>query len=296
MPSGNFRNIYTPAPDVYNGPETESFKNGEVYGEWIPNDFTFIKDKAGAWHAFGITHPRPPCFTDDYNCSGNGHEAEFQLFHATYKGELNELLKDGKMTDEAKVLYPDERTEGEPLECWAPCVTEKDGKYYMFYSPGSIRLAVSDDLYNWESKGIVFSGPWHMRDPYIFFENGVYTMVYVSDDLYYRTSADLLEWSEERLFQKNVYPGSAQESPCIVKHDGKYYLLWCICDGSNGWYDNRTFVFSADSLYGFDGKAPVAILKGHAPEMISENGRDYFISVFYPENGLNIRPVEWEKI
>lgn len=291
-----YRNMYAPQPDIYRGPATPCFQPGGRYEDWIPNDFTFIKDRDGNWHSFGITHPRPDGFIDDFNCGPNGHEAEFQLFHAVYEGTLEELAGSGNMRDVEKVLYPAQRIPGEKLECWAPCVVEKDGLYYMFYSPSPMRLAVSEDLYNWEPKGIVFEGAWNMRDPYIFYEDGIYTMVYVADDLYCRTSKDLITWSEEMIFQKNVYPGSAQESPCLIKRGGLYYLLWCICDGKNGWYDNRTFVFVADSLRGFDGLAPAAMLPGHAPEIIAENGKDYIVSVFYPENGLNIAGIEWKEI
>lgn len=132
-------------------------------------------------------------------------------------------------------------------------------------------------------------------DPYVFYEDGIYTMVYVTENLYYRTSSDLLHWSDERLFQANPFCSSAsQESPCLFKKHGRYYLTWCIYDGQNGCYDNRTYVFAANSLTEFSGKTPIAMLKGHAPEIVSENGQDYILSVYYPENGLNIAKIQWE--
>ena len=70
--------------------------------------------------------------------------------------------------------------------------------------------------------------------------------------------------------------------------------MWCIYDGQNGCYDNRTYIFAANSLNEFTGKAPIAMLKGHAPEIISENGQDYIVSVYYPQNGLNIAKIMWE--
>lgn len=291
-----YRLVYAPAPSVYRGPDTPSFKSGGHYDEWIVNDFTCIRGRDGCWHAFGITHPRPPCFIDEFHCDGDGHEAEFQLFHAVWPGTLAELMKQGRMEDREKILHPQQRLPGEPRECWAPCVVEKDGLYYLFYSPGSIRVAVSSDLYHWQAQGPLFDGPAMLRDPYIIAENGVYTMVYVNDHLYSRTSTDLLHWGPERLFQENPFPGSSQESPCLFRRDGHYYLLWCIHDATNGWYDNRTFVFSADSLEGFSHRAPICMLQGHATELISEDGEDYLLSVFYPQNGLSMARVSWTEI
>ena len=287
-----YKRIYIPAPDIYNGIDTPSFKYGELHNEWIANDFTFIKH-GDTWHSFGITHPRPSGFIDDFNFTGDVHEAEFQLFHAEWKGDLNTLYQSGQMTDKEKILYPQQRPD-EPTNCWAPCVTERNGKYYLFYSPGSMRLAVSDDLCNWEIAGTLFTGPAMMRDPYIFFEDNIYTMIYVTDCLRYRTSEDLLSWSDEKTFQENKFSAQvSQESPFVMKRNGIYYLLWCIYDGTNGCYDNRTYIFAADSLYGFSGKSPVGMLKGHAPEIISEGDKDYLISVFYPSNGLNMTELEW---
>ena len=218
------------------------------------------------------------------------------MFHAEWNGELSKLYKSGEMTDREKILYPQQRPE-EPNNCWAPCIVEKGGKYYLFYSPGSMRLAVSDDLYNWEIAGTLFTGSAMMRDPYIFFENNIYTMIYVTDCLKYRTSEDLIAWSDEKLFQENKFSdNAAQESPCVMKRNGIYYLIWCIHDGTNGCYDNRTYIFAADSLHNFTGKAPVGMLKGHAPEIISEGDKDYIISVFYPSNGLNMAELKWLEV
>ncbi len=41
---GEYVHIYKPKGDVYNGVDTESFKKGAYYEEWIPNDFSVLKD------------------------------------------------------------------------------------------------------------------------------------------------------------------------------------------------------------------------------------------------------------
>jgi len=287
-----YRRIYIPQPDIYKGIDTASFRHGQVYQDWIANDFTLIKDKNKTWHAFGITHPKPPGFVDDFNYSGDVHEAEYQLFHCVYDGTLDSLYNGGMMSEQEKILYPQQRINEQP-DCWAPCAIEKDDLYYLFYTPQSVRYAVSKDLYNWNPQGTLFEGPAHLRDPYILFENGIYTMVYIEDDLLYRTSENLIDWSEPKIFQKNPFPSAAQESPCIWKRNGIYYLMWCVYNGQNGCYDNRSFVFASKSLYDFTGKTPITMLPGHAPEIIYENGNYYIISVFYPENGLNIARISW---
>ena len=270
-----YRRIYTPKTDIYKGIDTASFKNGQTYEDWIANDFTFIKDNNETWHAFGITHPKPPGFTDDFNYEGDVHEAEYQLFHCVYDDTLDSLCG-GAMTEQEKVLYPQQRQVNEQPECWAPCAVERNGLYYLFYTPQSVRYAVSEDLYNWSPQGVLFKGLSHMRDPYIFFEDGVYTMVYIEDGLLYRTSEDLIHWSDAKVFQENPFSSwAAQESPCVWKRGGIYYLMWCIHDGQNGCYDNRSFVFASKDLYGFSGKTPIAMLPGHAPEIMHENGVDY---------------------
>lgn len=293
--SSAYRNVYLPSADVYRGINTPSFQNGVKYDHWIVNDFTMIKDGGDCWHAYGITHPKPPTFTDDFHFVGDVHEAEYQLFHCTFNGTLEELCNGESFIEQEKVLYPQSRP-GERPECWAPCIVEKDELYYLFYTPETVHIAKTSDMYHFTPHpNGVFSGDSFLRDPYVFFEDGIYTMIYVTENLYCRTSIDLIHWGEEQLFQANPFgPNSSQESPCLFKRHGIYYLMWCIYDGQNGCYDNRTYIFAANSLNEFTGKAPIAMLKGHAPEIISENGQDYIVSVYYPQNGLNIAKIMWE--
>ena len=99
-----YRNVYRPGADIYRGIDTPSFRNGEKYENWIANDFTMIKDADNCWHAYGITHPKPPAFIDDFHFSGEIHEAEYQLFHCTFRGTLEELYEGGHFTEQEKVL------------------------------------------------------------------------------------------------------------------------------------------------------------------------------------------------
>ncbi|MHB1484419.1 MAG: glycoside hydrolase family protein [Saccharofermentanales bacterium] len=295
--STEYMNIYSPPPDTYRGTDSICFKNGTYYENWISNDFTVIKGIDERWHIFGITHPAPPDFVDQFEFDMNTiHDAEWQLYHSIGdKALLKDNLYEGSFADSPKILHPQDRP-GEDVECWAPCAIIKDQVCHLFYSPKFMRLALSDDMFDWRIAGPVFKARHPaMRDPFVFYENSLYYMIYVEDHLYIRTSADLLEWSEPVLLQKCPYENATQESPFLFKKDGVYYLTWCIYDGRNGCYDNRTFIYASESLYGFDGISPVTMLKAHASEIIEgEDGQYYIFSTFYPHNGVNMAKIGWE--
>ncbi len=292
----DYTNVYSPPSDTYKGIDSLCFKHNTFYKDWISNDFTVIKGLDKKWHMIGITHPTPDGFKDDFEFDMDTiHDAEWQLFHCISE---NEFLKDNlhkeAFIDQPKILHPQDRP-GEEKECWAPCLLLKDEKYHLIYSPHHMRLATSSDLSEWKVEGSIFQGNPMMRDPFVYFENSMYYMIYVEDHLYVRTSKDLFNWSEPKLFQKNPYKNASQESPFLFKKDGVYYLVWCIYDGLNGCYDNRTFVFASKSLDGFDGISPITMLKAHASEMVKDEDVEYYIfSAFYPYNGVNIAKIEWE--
>ncbi|MHB1454084.1 MAG: glycoside hydrolase family protein [Saccharofermentanales bacterium] len=294
--SGEYVNVYQPTADTYKGPDSICFKNSTFYEKWVANDFSMVKGPDNRWHMIGITHPSPDGFINGFEFDGRTlHDAEWQLFHSVgMHEELKDNLYKESFIDQSKILYPQDRP-GEQNECWAPCVLRKDSKYHLFYSPKSMRLAVSPDLFHWDIMGTLFEGSPMMRDPFIYYEDSIYHMIYVEDHLYVRTSSDLQEWSEPRLFQKSPFIHAAQESPFLFKKDDVYYLIWCLHDGLNGCYDNRTFVYCNKSLDGFDGISPITMLKAHAPEIIQdEDGQYYIFSAYYPYNGVNIARLEWE--
>ena len=296
---GAYRRVYAPAPDVYEGVPTASFVPGTRYDDWIANDFSILKGADGCWHAFGITHPRPPEFTDAFHFQpGHVHEAEYQLFHAAYAGTLDELYEHGAMTDREKVLYPKDRPGCRP-ECHAPAVFRMPEGYGMVYAPQTLYFAASKDLDSWQIQRALFSGGAYMRDPFVFEEDGVYYILYNdSETLWLRKTRDFRQVSEPELLLENGFGGQVfMESPFLTKREGMYYLMWCVYDGQNGCYDNRTYVYAAPTLEELKGKAPLTVLRGHAPELVqSESGRWYIASVFYPENGLSLAPLRWEAL
>lgn len=290
-----YTTVYRPGGDVYLGPDTLSFKNSQYYEDWIVNDFTVIKGVDG-YHLIGITHPKPKGYVDPYHHNPDTlHEAEWQLFHAFSPClQAEELLRENSFTDKEKILYPQQRP-GERNEIWAPHCIKKGDLYYLIYSPGEIRLALSADLYHFTPKGTLLTLEPFDRDPNVCFDGQQYILTYVAGNtLQYRTSPDLLSWSDPSLLQTNPFRNGMSESPFLIRRKGIYYLFWAICDGLNGSYDNRTFVFASESLDDFEGRSPLTILPAHAPEILQEEERYYLASVFYPANGVSIAPLGWK--
>lgn len=292
--SGDFVPVYRPAGDVFAGPDSPSFKAGQFYSEWVPNDFAIIKGADGCWHAIGITHPLPP------STAKNVHEAEWQFFHAVSPpGELKEHLQAGAWHDAKKILTPADRA-GEIKECYAPFICADAGIFRMIYGPTALRMAVSTNLYDWTPTGALFVADHGARDPGIIKFNGQYLLYYTTKNtVMARTSTDLLHWSTNSVEIFHMRRGGVPESPTIVGKDGQFYLFWCIWDDRdivNGNYDNRTFVFRASSPFGFNQAPCVAELRAHAPEIFRDEDGDWFIaSVEWPQRGVSIARLVWEQ-
>ena len=296
---GEYVHIYQPQPAVYWGPNTRSFKNGQLYSEWITNDFSVIKDHNGLWHAIGITHPAPPGFRSafDFSCV-DLHESESQFYHTVFDGKLSQLLEGAQMEEKSIFFWASQRPDECP-ECYAPAVFRHGDLYRMIYTPVCMKMAVSPDLDQWETKGKLFDpmrGNFWMRDPYVYQEDGVFYIIYNDEEIIWvRKTEDFVHISEPEVLMPHMFSKKASmESPILFKREGWYYLLWSIYDGQNSCYDNRTFVFASRTLNGFHDAAPVAMLPGHAPEVVCEDGQWYIFSTHYPENGLSIAKLKWE--
>lgn len=291
-----YTHVYIPGPDLFPGPESLCFKAGEKYTDWVPNDHTIIKGPDNKWHAFGITHPSPPDYIPPFQYNDKTvHDGEWLLFHTVTAGKkFKDSMGNGAWVELPKVLYPSQRP-GESNEIYAPFIIEKEGLYHMLYAPNPMRLAVSKDLYCWEPKGALFMGHPSTRDPNILFHNEQYMLTYtVENYLLLRTSLDLLHWSDPfeifRMKQKGV-----SESPVMIFFEKAFYLFFCIWDGDNGPYDNRTLVYRSEDPYNFSTAPLVAELPAHAPEIICDEDGNWFISsAEWPYRGISIAPLKWE--
>jgi len=296
--SGPYIHVYNPGADVFPGPDSEHFKTGQSYIDWVPNDHAILKGADGCWHALGITHPQPPGYNPPHYGRGV-HEAEWLLFHAVAPaGKLKAQLKNGVWHDARKVLTPAERP-GEPRECYAPFILRKDGLYHMIYGPDPLRMATSPDLYNWKPAGALFAQAGGARDPGVIFHDGRYILFYVTGNaILARTSSDLRNWSTNAVEIFRMRRGGDPESPSLVEHDGLFYLFWCLwdaTDAANGAYDQRTFVFRSANPLDFHHAPCVAELQAHAPEIFRDEDGDWFISsAEWPKRGVSIAPLAWE--
>lgn len=291
---GAYVHIYNPAGDVYRGKNTAHFTNGTFYNTWIPNDFSVLHEN-GTWHMVGITHPKPPQF-HAFICENDVHEAEYQLFHCTAKGErFADVFASYTFTDKPKLLYPADRP-NERCELWAPHFMKYNGRFQVIYSPQVMRRASSADMVTWRQEPPLFTCEnGAARDPYIYTENGVFYCIYTERrQLKYRTSVDLCRWSDAQILQEQLFAQAENESPFLYRKNGIYYLLWSVYDGRNGCYDNRTFVFAGHTLAELYNAAPITVLQAHAPEIVTDtDGTDYLLSVFYPHNGISAVKLKW---
>lgn len=293
---GEYVNIYAPQGDIYNGIEINGLVKGDFYNEWVTNDFSILKD-GDKWHMVGITTPKAIGFVDEFEYNPDTvHGTENQLFHCVAQGEsFSDVFFKESFCECKKILYPDERPD-EITAIWAPHLMKFKDEYNVIYSPCEFRRAVSADFDKWELKPYLFKTEFFAaRDPYIYEENGTFYLIYTEDKyLKYRISDDMENWSDEKIMQTMPFEKGSVESPFFMKKDGCYYLFWSIFDGENGCYDNRTFVFASKTIDGFDGKAPLTVLKAHAPEIVRDNdGSYYLLSVFYPGNGISAVKLKW---
>lgn len=278
-----YRQIYRPSGDTFLGPDGPTLRAGQFYEDWVPNDHTFIRARNGRWHAFGITGPDSPHI----------HEAEWQAFHIISPGAAFDANQTWE--EHAKVLPPSDRP-GERNELWAPFVIEHDSLYHMFYGPLEMRRAVSGDLVQWEPCGPVFAQEGHARDPWVHKVDGEFHMIYMAgDSVYLRRSRDCVHWSPDAVEVFSTERKGAPESPMVVQFDGYFYLFWTIHDGTNGNYDNRTYVMRSERPDRFEDSEPITMIEAHAPELVQlDDGRWFISSVEWPVRGVSVAPLAWE--
>ncbi len=288
---GEYVNIYQPAGDVFPGPSVGSLVAGKYYAEWVPNDHCFVKDDAGRWHIFGITHPR----TDLQDV----HLGEHQSFHAIApQGTLKQVVQAGAWQDLPKVLPPAARP-GEILANHAPYIIKRNDRYTMVYGPTPIRYAESKDLLRWTPKGPLGNAP-DGRDPNILFWNNTYYLTVCGvHDVRIATSEDFEDWTQHPPIL-TMSEGVDPESPSLIRYDNTFYLFVC---GWNGVWDRRdlqgayqhvTYVYQSDNPLKFDLKNNVATIDAHAPEILQDEAGDWTISsAEWPHRGVSLARLVW---
>jgi arabinan endo-1,5-alpha-L-arabinosidase len=285
--AGDFRHIYDPSVD-----EDEP---------WYINDHTFVRDRAGMWHLFGITHAEPL----------NPFE-ERLLAHATAP------TLHGPWTKQPYALSAEEAW-GE-TQLWAPHVIEHDGQFWMFVCGGGtshteyrIQLATSPDCWSWArhpENPLVVDG-FLARDPMVIALGERWVMYYTATTephggqfvVAALESTDLVRWSNRRLVytdpQAGTY-GGPTESPFVVERAGWYYLLigpnW---EGMEK-FDvhspsyRRTRAFASQDPLAFDVEDEVGVIDAHAAEVIvDEQGAMWVSHCGWGQAGVYLAPLQW---
>lgn len=261
-------------------------------GRWYINDHTIIRGMDGTWHMYGITHAEP------LNPMDEKHFA-----HASSK----------KLTDWPWKKHPfalSTNTEAGEYHLWAPHVIHHDGLYYMYYCGGGpknsqyrIHLATSRDLKSWKRhpKNPMLIDGFDARDPMVVRVGTKWVMYYTANSkpeggnhiVAYRTSTDLVTWSEERgtayTDEATGTFGGPTESPFVVRR-GKFWYLFI---GPRGGY-NGTDVFRSEDPFHWDVKNQVGHIPSHAAEVIRDaDGKWYVSRAGWGEGGLYLAPLFW---
>lgn len=259
---------------------------------WYINDHTFIKNaKDGTWHLFGITHTNPADPTNEH-----------VFAHAT----APELY--GPWTKQAFALHVDPAY-GE-THLWAPYVLNVDGIYHMFYCGGgndtayAINLATSTDLFHWTRRpeGPLFHDGYDARDPFVVRVGNQWVLYYCGTSeptgghhsVLYRTSDDLVNWSERQIAFKDPTIGTSggnTESPYLYEHDGHWYLFTGPRPSQEVYVG--TDVFVSDDPFHFDVSNRVGHINSHALEVITDGGVDYISHCGWGQNGVSLAPLSW---
>jgi len=114
-----------------------------------------------------------------------------------------------------------------------PFMIGRDGVWHLFFEAfrkgvrlGEIGLAVSDDIVNWQYRGIVLRESFHLSYPYVFEWEGGYYMI-----------PETLGADEVRLYECKVFPCNWQlhcsliqgqhADPSIFRHDDRWWMFTC---------------------------------------------------------------------
>ena len=147
------------------------------------------------------------------------------------------------------------------------------GKYYMFYTGGPrspknliyTGFATSTDLINWtKNPKIIPQNVDRANDIFIYREEKLFYMFYTTytndgEPIFYRSSSDLVNWSEP------VQTGADGEGTSLWKKNGIYYLVACLGYSGKGEYYK---LYSSSKLTGFKDLGPT--LK-NLPEWASDS-------------------------
>jgi beta-fructofuranosidase len=275
---------------------------------WYLNDHTFVRDRAGSWHLFGITHPEP----------ANPHD-EKHLAHATAPS------LHGPWTKRPFALTADPAWQESVL--WAPHVVDCDGRYWMFVCGGGprptefrIQVATSDDCARWtrHPENPLLVDGYEARDPMVLRLGDRFVLYYTATSepagghhvVVATESRDLVNWSGRRIVYTDPCTGTLggpTESPFVVAR-GRPYNLFIGPDweglvrskertGRYDWKHYRgTRVLESDDPFHFTLAGQVGFLDSHASEVIVDEGGATWVShCGWGQGGVHLAPLHWQE-
>ncbi|WP_211288613.1 FG-GAP-like repeat-containing protein [Actinophytocola xinjiangensis] len=257
--------------------------------DWYYNDHTLVRDVvSGTWHVYAITHAEPANPLDEKNFG-----------HATAPSPR------GPWTKQPFALTADP-TQGES-HIWAPHVVHDAGTYYLFYAAGTpdhaayrMHLATSTDLVHWTRSPAnpLFTDGFDARDPMVTRVGTQWVMYYTANatptggnhQVAYRTSTDLLTWSDKRVAFQHPASGTfggPTESPFVFARGGWWYLSVC-CDA--GYKDTR--VYRSRDPFHFTVGDLAGRIDAHAAEIVTEpSGTTWVTGAGWGQGGLWLAPL-----
>lgn len=273
-------------------PKPEGLKDNN---EWFTNDHSFIEDKDGTLHWFGINNPFPP------------KGKELYRYHP-YLGHLSTTDPKGKWTRHPHAIDESKGTEyvGAPYVIWH----DESKRYAMVVETrleNTRRLEVcwSTNLMEWKRthKAILPDKLWiSTRDPHIIKgEDGKYWIHVVTRP----TSVIRIKTKDFETFENpqtiltinDIKWATLIESPFIIQHKKVWYLMFTYAHKR---YTETVVVVSKDPNH-FDYESnTITTLFGHASKVFTYKGRSY-ISSCGPEDGqfnshaLTLAELKWAK-
>lgn len=257
---------------------------------WYTNDHTFVVDKKGKLHWFGINNPYPP------------ERSALYRYHP-YLGHLTSSEAKTKWKREPFAIDESKGTEyvGAPYVVWH----EESNRWVMVvetFLKGNRRLEVcwSHDLYTWERtyKAILPDTLWlTARDPHIMKgDDGKYWIHIVSvDDTVSPSRSQVVRLKTKDFIQfeppeailsiSDDVSWSGIESPFLLQRKGLWYLFFTYAHRRYA----ETIVLVSEHPDHFDyNKNILTTMFGHAAEIFQYKGKTY-ISSCGPEdnNTLN---------
>jgi hypothetical protein len=259
------------------------------------NDHTIIQGADGVWHLYGIYHADP-----------FGPEQEFEFIHAEHEGPL--FLPDHAQFKKVGIALERKPELGE-THIWAPHAMRDGNRYVMVFQSGGydndhaqIRLAESTDLTNWQRVGDkpLFEDICVARDPMLRKSGDLWTLYYTrcadtvshKSGVAYRTSRDLLHWSDPQMAlvlgdTPSMFNSGYTESPFVFERGGWYYLS--VTSYPVDW--DATFIYRSRSPFSFPSQ-PYARLQSHAAEWVVDSlGNLLMTAAGAGQGGVWITPV-----